>query len=54
MGTRVREAVLAGHTGAVKALVVLLDWRLASSGKDSTVRLWDVDPRVHAVTAPKA
>jgi WD40 repeat protein len=37
-------AVLRGHEGWVRSLVMLGPERLASAGEDGTVRVWEVDP----------
>jgi len=41
-GERATTNVLSGHKGAVMALAVLDDGRLASAAKDHTIRVWDL------------
>ena len=46
MAAGAETARLDGHSGAVAALCLLPDGRLASGAHDNTIRLWDVTNEV--------
>ena len=43
MSSRFCERTLIGHSKAVLSLVVILDGRLCSGSRDSTIRLWSIE-----------